>query len=305
MNRTGGGRSARWCATAAAVLLAVACGHDGGAPVALAWHLTAMHADPHRSLGRGEGVIIAFIDTGFTTTALPAFAHRVLGGWNVVTGTVDDADVSGHGTEMAVLAAGGGDQGVWGTAPAATVLPVVVADMDGHATPGAVASGIRFARTHGAAVINISLAADVASPDVTDEIRAATSAGIAVVAAAGDLGRPGPEFPASAAGVIAVYGEDSSGQVGAHSNLPTVGGVLAPGEQIETTVPVGASARKLAINGTSAAAALVSGVIAACLSAAGPRYGTVQLRNARCTQLLLARDAGQFLDLKLITEAVK
>lgn len=249
-------------------------------------------------------MIVAFIDTGITAAELPALAGRLVGGVNEVNGGADGSDFNGHGTEMAVMAAGGGDYGVWGVAPEATVLPVVVADADGHASPAAVAAGIRWARAHGAAVINLSLAAQVADQAVANEILAASGAGILVVVAAGDMGRPGPEFPAAAPGAIAVYGEDPSGGIGVHSNVPTSVAVLAPGERIETLVPVGGGVRKLAANGTSAAAALVSGVLAACLSAAGPRYSTVQLRSRRCAQLLLTRSAGQFLDLSYIMEAV-
>ena len=290
-------------------MFAVACGGAEGAPaeggsVGLAWHLRAMHANPHRSLGRGNGVVIAIIDTGVTATAMSSFAGRVLGGVNELTGGADSADLNGHGTEIAVMAAGGGDQGVWGVAPAATVLPVVVADADGHASPAAVAAGIRWARAHGAVVINMSLAAQVANQEVGNEIQAASGAGILVVVAAGDIGLPGPEFPASAPGAIAVYGEDPSGGIGVHSNVPTTVAVLAPGERIETLVTVAGGVRKLAANGTSAAAALVSGVLAACLSAAGPRYSTVQTRSRRCTQLLMTRSAGQFLDLSKILEAM-
>ena len=250
-------------------------------------------------------MVIAFIDTGFGATALLSFAGRVLGGVNELTGDTTTFDGNGHGTEMAVIAAGGGDQGVWGVAPDATVMPVVVADADGHASPEAIAAGIRSASAHRAAVINISMASAVSSQAVADAIQAASEAGIFVVASAGDLGLPGPEFPASAPGAIAVYGEDPAGQIGVHSNVPIIGGVLAPGESIETLVPLGGGVHKLAVNGTSAAAAVVSGLLAACLSASGPNYSTVQRRYGRCKQLLLTRPAGQFLDLSQIVEAVK
>lgn len=264
-----------------------------------------MHADPSRSDGRGDGVVVAFIDTGFTASALPAFAGRTLRGVNEVDSTTGEGDMNGHGTEMAVIAEGGGDAGVWGVAPSAVALPVVVADAEGHASPVVVAAGIRWASAHGAAIINVSLAADVASQDVADAIEAATATGILVVVAAGDVGLPGPEFPASAPGAIAVYGQDPSGKIGAHSNVPTAMAVMAPGERIETLVPSDSAARKLLVNGTSAAAALVSGVLAACLSAAAHKYATFQRRSGRCRQLLLTRPSGQFLDLNYIVEAVK
>jgi len=249
-------------------------------------------------------VVVAFVDTGFDSMALPAFAGRTASGINEISGGTGGADLNGHGTEMAVIAAGGGDRGVWGVAPEATVLPVLVADAQGHATPEAVAAGVTWAAAHGAAVINISLAAAVASKDVAGAIEAASAAGILVVVAAGDLGMPGPEFPASAPGAIAVYGQDQSGDVGAHSNVPTDAAALAPGERIETLVRADADIRKLAVNGTSAAAAVVSGILAACLSAAAARYKSFELRGGHCKQLLLRQPRGRFVDLDYIMEAV-
>jgi len=264
-----------------------------------------MHADPSRSDGRGDGVVIAFIDTGFTAAAMPTFVGRIVQGVSEVEKQTAMDDLNGHGTEMAVIAAGGGDAGVWGVAPRAGVLPVVVADAEGHASPAAVSEGIRWASAHGAAVINISLAASIPNLEVAQAINAAAAVGILVVVAAGDLGLPGPEFPASAPGAIAVYGEDPSGKIGAHSNLPTAVAVLAPGERIESLVQTESGVRKLLVNGTSAAAALVSGVLAACLSAATHRYPTFEGRSSVCKDLLLTRRGGQFLDLNYIVEAVK
>jgi serine protease len=250
-------------------------------------------------------VVLAFVDTGFTAGALPAFVGRTLQGVSEVGGQTAGGDLNGHGTEMAVIAAGGGDDGVWGVAPHADVLPVVVADTEGHASPAAVSSGIRWAASHGAAIINISLAASVASKEVADAIQAASDVGILVVVAAGDQGLPGPEFPASEPGAIAVYGEDPSGNIGSHSNVPTAMGVVAPGEQIESLAPMASGLRKLLVNGTSAAAALVSGVLAACLSAATDRYANFMARSGRCKQLVLTPPRGQFLDLEHIMEAVR
>ena len=94
---------------AAALALACACGGAGGAPQA--WHLDAIRADPGRALGTGLGIVIALVDTGFTSLPMPGLAGRLL--------NPGSGDPNGHGTAMAVIAAGGGDLGVWGVAPAA------------------------------------------------------------------------------------------------------------------------------------------------------------------------------------------
>ena len=298
-----GGRRVIRCVAAAAVLIVLSCGASRDEPRSVAWHLAALHADPFRQSGLGDGVVVAFIDSGLTATALPRLASRSVVGVNEVVGENGLSDPNGHGTAMAVIAAGGGDDGVWGVAPAAEVLPVLAVDGEGHGSPAAVSAGIRWASAHGAAIINISLASAAPSQEVADAIRAASAGGILVVVAAGDLGLPGPEFPASVPGAIAVYGEDESGKIGAHSNVPTGVGVLAPGERIETLVPSSTGVRKLVINGTSAAAALVSGLLAACLSSVIHRSLAFERRAGRCRQLLLSRSSGRFLNLNHMMEA--
>lgn len=291
-------------AASAVALVVVACGGSPEAQATIAWHLVALHADPHRMVARGDGVVIAFVDTGLTEAGLPGLAGRHVAGTNVVTAGAPATDVNGHGTEMAVIAAGSGDQGVWGVAPDAKVLPIVVTDEFGHATADALAGGILWASRHGAAVINVSLASDVPSAEVAAAIQTATEHGSLVVASAGDVGQAGPEFPASVPGVVAVYGQDRDGGLGAHSNSPLGEAVLAPGEGIETVEPTSGGLRTVVANGTSAAAAVVSGLLAACLSSPDFRPPGVEPSMVRCERLLY-QPRGRFLDLRYFTEVVK
>lgn len=303
-------RSAGGAFTVLLLGVTAACGAPGaerpGATsahmAALAWHLGALDADPSRPAGRGLGQTIALLDTGFDASLLESFAGRVVSPWNVLSQSDAVADPNGHGTAMAVIAAGGGDDDVWGLAPSANVMPIVVADEFGHATGGSLASGIRWAVDHHATVINISLASMVAAPDVAQEIRTAIDAGIPVVAAAGDIGAPGPEFPGSQPGVVAVYGQDRTGQVGLHSNLPDGSGVLAPGEGIESLFPQAGAVRKLRVNGTSAAAAVTSGIVAACLSAATLRQEFEGPPDKLCVASLVARSPDRFINVQHILE---
>jgi membrane-anchored mycosin MYCP len=290
------------------LLVAIGCGTPprqqattSSQTITVAWHLRALHADPMRSEGRGTGQTIAFVDTGFDESLLQSFDGRVVSPWNALSQTAEvSSDPNGHGTAMAVIAAGDGDDGVWGLAPSANVMPITVADQYGHATPAAVASGVRWAVDHHATVINISMASMIAAAEVTREIARAIAFGIPVVAAAGDLGAPGPEFPASLPGVLAVYGQDRNGNPGAHSNTPDRSGVLAPGEAIESLSPDDGTIRKQRVNGTSAAAAVVSGILAACLSAAPATAPADRL----CVTLLVVHPPDQFLDVLGILKEV-
>ncbi len=293
-----------------AVMLAAGCGASATEPPTaaairsanLAWHLAALDADPGRAAGRGTGQTIAFLDTGFDPVGLGSFAGRVVSPWNVLSLNPEVLDPNGHGTAMAVIAAGGGDDAVWGVAPAANVMPITVADRYGHADPAGLAAGIRWAIDHHATVINISLASMVPTPEVAGEVAKAIGAGIPVVAAAGDIGSPGAEFPASASGVVAVYGQDRSGEVGIHSNVPDGSGVLAPGEAIESLFPQAGAVRKLRVNGTSAAAAVTSGIVAACLSAATLRQESEGPPDKLCVASLVARSPDRFIDVQHILE---
>jgi subtilisin family serine protease len=249
-------------------LMTVACGNvpPKVLPGAAEWHLTAMQVDSTRTAGLGQGEVIALIDTGLSPAFLPKVAARVVNPWNAITETALVLDDNGHGTEVAVIAGGSGDSEVWGLAPGARLMPIKVADARGNASPQAVAAGIRWAVSHRATVVNLSLATLVTNDDLSATILAAMRAGIVVVASAGDAGIAGAEFPASVPGVIAVYGQDHNGRIAPDSNLPDGMGVLAPGIDIAALSVDGSGARRNHLNGTSAAAAIISGVIADCRS---------------------------------------
>lgn len=261
------------------LLIAVSCGSPSGkvVPGVAEWHLAAMHVDPARTAGLGQGEVIALIDTGLSSAFLPKVAARVVNPWNALTATDLVLDDNGHGTEVAVIAGGSGDSGVWGLAPDARLMPIKVADARGNASPDAVAAGIRWAVGHGATVVNLSLATFVTNYELSATILAAMRAGIVVVASAGDAGLEGAEFPASVPGVLAVYGQDHAGRIAPDSNLPEGMGVFAPGVDIAALRVDGSGARWDHLNGTSAAAAIISGVIADCrsslLAAGYPRLG--------------------------------
>jgi subtilisin family serine protease len=263
-----------------------------------AWHLVAVHALPGRSFATGEGETIAIVDTGLTDVGLASIHGRLV---EARAATGDLVDENGHGTSLTLIAAGGGDQGVFGLAPKAMVMPVKVADSSGHAAADEVAAGVAWAAAHHADVINVSLATMVASPRLAAAVADAVDAHIIVVAAAGDTGASGPEFPASISGVLAVYAQNRAAGIARLSNLPRNGGILAPGEDIQT-LNIRSGARK-SINGTSAAAAVVSGLAADCLSAERQRKVPAAVAEQRCmTALEKSSRVGRFIRLDELLE---
>jgi hypothetical protein len=114
-------------------------------------------------------------------------------------------------------------------APDATVMPVAVLEPEGTDSSTAVlASGIHWARTHGARVINMSLGCACISSVVSDAIDLAASADIVMVAAAGNEGGP-VMFPANDPRVIAVGATTSNNNIANYSSFGAAIDLVAPG----------------------------------------------------------------------------
>src|SRR5262249_12422175 len=102
---------------------------------------------------QGKGVTVAVIDSG-VNASLPGLQGVVESGTNANRGATGDgrADADGHGTGMAELIAGQGqDAGLVGVAPVVKIMPII---SDGSLTSET--NAIRYAADHGAQVINIS-----------------------------------------------------------------------------------------------------------------------------------------------------
>ncbi len=159
----------------------------------------------------GTGVGVAVVDTG-VDGALPDFASKDHGGSRVVASAVANADATtatdsyGHGTDVAGIIAGNGDNrsagdplyGHYiGVAPNANLVSIKVSDETGKATVLDVIYGLQFAVEHQSQfnirVINLSLNSTTPQSYKTDPLDAAVESawmhGIVVVAAAGNRRR--------------------------------------------------------------------------------------------------------------------
>ncbi len=203
----------------------------------------------------GAGVKIAVVDTGVELH--PTFSE------NQVSNGVDlldaPADVNGHGTAVASVAAGNHPNAP-GVAPAAEVLSFRVADSDGNSDSFTLAEGILAAADAGSDVINISLGSTGDSSVVSDAVAYAIEKGSVVVAAAGNNGSEGLTYPAAYGGVISVGSVDALGQHLDFSNTSEELSLSAPGYSVAAAWP---GDQVIDFTGTSASAPFVSGAIAA------------------------------------------
>lgn len=197
------------------------------------------------------------IDTGVAPAG--PLAGRVAGGQSFVGGDAT-TDENGHGTGVAGIVAG--PSGVCGSC---RILPLRVAGADGTATSASIAAAVDAAVAQGAAVINLSMVANMPTDAERSAIGRAVAAGVVVVAAAGNSGTSDPTYPSSYPGVLSVGSAGEDGRIADFSSRGPWVGVLAPACGV-TLDRSGAQAR---ICGTSASAPYVSGV-AAVLRGAAP-----------------------------------
>ena len=228
---------------------------------------------------KGAGVKVAIIDTG-VDGSVADLAGAVVGGTDVSgLGTPNCqtpvGEGSEHGTLVASLLAGRGtgtDAGIIGVAPEASILSVSLAFGSSGATVSnddQIAEGIRWAVDNGASVINMSLTRNTLDwPESWDSaFLYAFEHDVVVVAAAGNRGSGTTEVgaPATIPGVLTVAGvnRNKTASFDASSQGITIS-VAAPSEKLVGAVPAGGYVQW---SGTSAAAPIVSGLVALVRSA--------------------------------------
>jgi serine protease len=166
----------------------------------------------------GRGVVVAILDTGVAYRdwhqfrMSPDFAGtRFVDPYDFISGNRYPLDREGHGTFIAgtIAEATNNGIGLTGLAYGASIMPVRVLDASGAGDAATISRGIRYAATHGAQVINLSLefdmsitAADI--PDILSAINFAHRRGVVVVGAAGNDSSEQIAYPARAAPVISV-----------------------------------------------------------------------------------------------------
>lgn len=224
-----------------------------------AWHIGKMNIPQAWDSAKGEGVIVAILDTG-VDCAHSDLSTNCLPGWNVVTNSPDTADVYGHGTMVAGISGGVGDNAlqVAGVAYGAKLLPVRVSNdsTGGYAYLSDIASGIHYASDHGAKVVNISYqVAD--SQLIADAVAYLYRAGgLAVVSAGNDGARSNISNSQEMIVVAGTVFDDTKATWSSYGPLVDVS---APGLGIYTT---GRGGTLAVMSGTSASAPNVSGLVA-------------------------------------------
>lgn len=228
-----------------------------------AWHLPKIQAPAAWDMATGSGITIAVLDGGVESSH-PDLAAHMVPGWNFYDNNSNTADVSGHGTKVAGVAAaiGNNSLGVTGGAWNAKIMPMRISNTAGSITYySIVANALTWAADKGARVANISFIVSHVST-VQTAAQYMRSKGGVVVASAGNTGVYS-SYAANPA-MITVAATDSADARASWSTFGPGVDVSAPGVGIRTTAVGGTYG---AFNGTSFAAPLTASVVALMLSA--------------------------------------
>ncbi len=265
------------------------------------WALISTQADDLHEIGLdGSGVIICVVDTGVDLSHSDLQGANVIGWKDFVKDRQEPYDdhPDGHGTAMLGLIAGQGR--VFGFAPGASLIVIKAITRTGEGVSSVVVRAISLCmdpfgngtRSH---IISLSLGGSprpMQRDEVAEEAAEAASRGIFVVAAAGNEDHEASDVqsPASEEMVIGVGAVSESLQIAPFSQRGSneertdphkKPELVAPGVELVTT---GRESTYLIVAGTSAAAAVVSALLALvlqgapCLKAGGSAVPVIQLK---------------------------
>ncbi|MGE7840577.1 S8 family peptidase [Lysinibacillus sp. NPDC093712] len=226
---------------------------------------------------KGQGVVVAIIDTGVDTTH-PDLADKIIGGYNFTSDDGGNKDIytdyNGHGTHVAgIIAAENNEMGVLGVAPNCKLLILKILNRFGEGSYNGLISALQYIKRwqgqngEKVQVINLSLGGPTHKDELYTVIKELHTLGIVIVSAAGNEGdglstTDEISFPGFYKETLSIgsINQQLAPSIfsGSHLNIDFV----APGEGILSTHLNG---EYVELNGTSMATPHVSGATALAL----------------------------------------
>lgn len=201
--------------------------------------LQLTHVPDAWAITKGQGGRVAILSTGIDLAHpdLPvAAAARAFGG----TDATNVQDGNGRGTHLAgVVFAQHNNKGIKGIAPNADMLIGKVLADNGSGSFSAVLDGLQWAVTEGAHIILLDIGGNTHYAVLQDAIDAAAAAGVLVIVPSGDYGTTTPFYPAHYSSVQSIGAADEQKARWYSSNYGETLSMLAPGQRVLTTAPVG------------------------------------------------------------------
>jgi serine protease len=255
------------------------------------WHLPRLNCSYAWNYATGLGALVALLDSGvaYQTAGVYALAPDLAGtlfvpGYDFINVDAYPNDDYGHGTHMAGCIAQTTNNllGCAGVAFNATIMPVKVMNNLGSTPISNEADGIYFAANNGAKIINMSLGGTGTSVTEHTAVTYAYNKGVTIICSAGNASSSVPEYPASYTECVSVsairydYTKPAYSNYGLYIDVCSPGGDLTVDQNLDGfgdgilqqtfSAPTYASFYYYFMEGTSPAAALVSGVAALIVS---------------------------------------
>ncbi len=245
---------------------------------------------------KGEGVVIAVIDTGCQTDH-PDLKDRIIGGRNFTDkGEPDNfSDDNGHGTHVAgTIAATENNSGVMGVAPLAKLLILKVLDKYGSGNYQNIIDAINYAikwrgpNKEKVRIISMSLGGSTDVSKLHDAVIKGVKNNIIVVCASGNNGDNNSKtdelsYPAAYNEAVSVGAIDFLKRITKYSNSNNNVDLVAPGDEIISTYLDGKYAK---LSGTSMSTPHVSGAIALIINMCEAEFGRTLMESEIYAQLI-------------------
>ena len=206
---------------------------------------------------------VAVMDSGLRSD----YENRpfVQAAYDAVSPGAEVGDELGHGTQMALIAAGAVNPlGAGSNTPAGSpVVAIRAFDDNGFTSTYTLIRGIDYAIENGSRVLSLSWGSETSSTLLASAVRYAAAKGLILVAAAGNSPTGNPVYPAAYDNVIGVGALNPNGDAWDQSNFGDFVAVSAPGL---ADLPVGYKGDPGTYAGTSIATAYTARRVAAILS---------------------------------------
>ena len=222
------------------------------------WNLQAINAQEITEDGTRDGqkIKVAVLDSGVDYVT----GINLTGYVNLVEEEQEISpmfqDLTGHGTGIASIIAGNGENGIYGVNSNVELYSVKVLGEENTAPLSRVIQGIYWCMEHDMDIINMSFGTSTYSKALEQAVEDAYDAGLLMVGAAGN-GSGEVEYPAAFEEVMAVAATDPEAEISEFSNTGEELDVAAPGEKIRVA---GFFNGSLVTHGTSIAVPHVTGV---------------------------------------------
>jgi subtilisin family serine protease len=202
------------------------------------WEIKKFEIEKQWKYSRGEGVIVAVIDTGCDINH-PDLKNNLVQGKNFVEPNKDPIDKNGHGTHVSgTIAAQDNELGMIGVAPKAKIMPIKALGDDGTGNLNNIANAIIWAADNGADFITMSLGSPNPARPLEEAISYAAKKGSVMFCAAGNSG-PDVDimYPAKYNHTISIGAIDENLERTSFTCSGETLDFLAPGHNILSCVP--------------------------------------------------------------------